>query len=162
MFNLYCRSEFGEQGCYKTNIYSPQYDDSNDNKPKLNINCEGHGCYYLNLYAINGYSDVDISIDGCEQCESVNDCVQYWFMHCGANNYQMFDMFDGSECHSSRCDCSSMSVSVENTFQNQDYEHCGFIVHDITCNADMDCIVNCADYGDGCHGMINYIQIQTE
>ena len=46
--SLYCRSEFGKQGCYRTNIYAQEYDPDPDNKPKFAINCEGHGCFYLN------------------------------------------------------------------------------------------------------------------
>eukprot|EP01084_Bolivina_argentea_P297971 513421_1 len=50
LFALFYPSEFGEQGCYisnlvNTNIYVPQYNDlSPVNNKKLNIYCHRHRC----------------------------------------------------------------------------------------------------------------------
>lgn len=161
MFYLYCRSEFGEQACYKTNLYAPKYNDLHSNNlPRLAISCEGHGCFYLNLYAINGYSDVTLEVDGCSQCNSINDCVQNWFMYCGTdNNYGNLAIFDGLECSSPQCDCLSMQASVANSFKNQNYKQCGFFSPDIKCDTDAQCVIDCDEYMDGCDGMSTYIDI---
>eukprot|EP01083_Nonionella_stella_P272227 922970_1 len=161
-FTLFCRSEFGEQSCYRSSIYAPKYDDYSDvNMKRMNIGCEGHGCMYLNLFAINGWSDVNIHVDGCSECASVDDCVRNWNMHCGIDTdcvsdssscfFDKTSVFDGSECDTSKCDCDAMKASVVDTFTNHQYSECGFFAPDITCDVDTECVIDCDAYKSGCN-----------
>ncbi len=127
-------------------IFVTQYNDlSLNNNKKLNINCRGHGCFYLNLYAINGCSDVNIKyFDGCQQCDSIDQCIQNWYMYCGSN-YNNIAVFDGLECHTSQCDCPSIILDIHTKFMNNEYKDCWFVQPDIICKGELEnteCIID--------------------
>ena len=50
-----------------------------------------------------------------------------------------------------------MLISVDDTFQNQNYEQCGFPIPEISCDADTECIINCDSNEDDCNGMTSQL-----
>ena len=142
-----CQSEYGEHGCYWTSFYVP----SN----KTNIKCEGHGCYNMKLYARNGFTDINsISWNGCTECSSIANCLNYWQMYCGQSYVYQTKMYssycryyqNGYTSNIDQCGCQDFQALALDTFINTFDDICKLLLSDIVCGiSDVpDCTPDCS------------------
>ena len=152
--NIYCGSEKSEYGCYHPSFYIPSYESITS--PRTTINCEGHGCYsYLNIYSQNGALDLNINLNGCNECDSANECVSSWSFHCGSY-YDDYISFYGETCTSpgTTCDCKIATNTIRSNFIN-DNSKCDIFEADYKCLSNKECIIDCSsEFDDGCYDKI--------
>merc|ERR1719474_2008911 len=102
--HIACVSSYGQYGCYELAFYVPTDPGS------TSLDCRGHGCYLLELYALNGFADItNLTVSGCNECGDVADCVDQWQMHCGPA-FERYAAFDG---HIDSASSSSSSSTNE-------------------------------------------------
>eukprot|EP01084_Bolivina_argentea_P050758 93358_1 len=153
--DLFCGSEESEYGCFKLYIFNPIY--SSPGYPKTNINCQGHGCYdEMYFYSNNGALDLDISLNGCGECNDISECISSWYFYC--NDLTLFDNFHGDLCDSIHCNCdygiNQMKSNWMNTINNK---QCNIFIFDYECEAGIDCIVNCMEQWPLNHGCFDKV-----
>ena len=105
-------SWFNSGACDYAYFYIP----SGSETVKTDFICQGYGCYNLNLYSENGLSDLNILIDGCKTCSSIDECIGSWSINCksqwGSWNY---DTFTGTGCTYDECNCNTDQISYQDS-----------------------------------------------
>ena len=110
-------SWFLSGACDYAYFYIPSPDKNND-IIKTNFICEGYGCYNLNIYSENGLSDLNILIDGCKTCSSIEECVGSWSVNCESqwgSWYYNYDTFTGTDCVYGDCDCNTDQITYQDS-----------------------------------------------
>ena len=153
-FDLFCGSEESEYGCYKLYAYNPEY--ATQGHPKTNVVCQGHGCYdEMYFYSAHGPIDIDISLDGCGECQSIAECVSNWYFYC---DYNSFDVFHGDVCDSDHCDCDyGINEVASQWIPYSDDRVCDIFTFDFECPPGSDCIVDCLSIwpdDNGCYDKV--------
>lgn len=135
---IFCEGDLYQYACDNVSIYLPQYQSLN--QPRFYLDCQGFGCAsFLNLYAINGFNDVNISWNGCNQCQSSTECL---------GNISMFSNDNYS-------DTTENIFDAIHTNLDNDISKCSMFESDFQCKSDIECIIDCRDYGDdGCYDKI--------
>eukprot|EP01084_Bolivina_argentea_P055280 101352_1 len=138
-----CKARYSDVGCYYTNFYV--------SSEHTSVECEGHGCYSLKLYSLQGFTDIkDISVYGCDVCTSMDDCINSWRMYCGSS-YSSYASWYGGNCYDYDCNCraafgyaySSYNASLVRLHYSDDIADCEILRPDTSCANDQDCIVEC-------------------
>lgn len=111
-------SWFLSGACDYAYFYVPEADKTAG--PKTEFVCEGYGCYNLNVYSQNGLDDLNILIDGCKTCASIEECIGSWSVNCKADGfsswyYYYYDTFNGEECVYGYCDCDTDQISYQDS-----------------------------------------------
>eukprot|EP01084_Bolivina_argentea_P070718 128597_1 len=128
-----CTSRYLKYGCYEMDFYiSSEW---------TSIECQGYGCYYLSLYSETGFSSIkNVSVNGCNYCDSVNHCINSWYMHC---NYQYAAYYDGYYCsRCSYCQYQNFPTVMSNAW-NTKQESCDISTPDLSCASD-NCTITCS------------------
>eukprot|EP01084_Bolivina_argentea_P027448 51023_1 len=130
--NIECNSEFEEYGCYDMNFYISK---------NTSISCEGHGCNYLSLYAINGFNDIqNIIWNGCKECWK-HSCINKWNMHCNNSNVLYFG--NNISCSTSDCGCNDIFINkMNNGWSNDIVQKCDLFHIDKRCESGKECVIN--------------------
>ena len=88
--SITCSSKKNHYGCYQGNYFIPA--------KNSHINCFGYGCYYFGYIYIENedVSLLEIKVNGCGECNSTNNCINYWRIGCqilGPDWYIYYDEY---------------------------------------------------------------------
>ena len=163
MFNISCGSRYSSyvsSACFGLKLYGSATDDS---PPRIsNLNCESFGCDNLYLYSLNGISDWNISMNGCQECNGIDECINTWSIYCNSSydafsaqiGYSTSSQYDSltQSCSSLQCGCSNLSNYLSSSYDfnyAQNLDICTLERPDIICQENHKCTINC-DISNNC------------
>eukprot|EP01084_Bolivina_argentea_P259264 437411_1 len=130
--------------CQNVKIYGK----TNGDGILTNLNCESNGCAYLNLYSENGVSDWNISINGCQECNGINQCINRWHFYCDFHRIY----YDGTSCIGDTTGLCRCNTSIFDNGYVQNADICMLAKPDIICDENINCNINC-DNSTNCHSL---------
>ena len=140
---MLCATHNGEySSCSHTNVYLPSF--TSINNPRYHLNLEGkHQNLDLSLFTINGWLDVDISYNGCNECQSISKCLLGDItLFCG-DNYSEMVLLSGTSCgNNTVCNCNHGFINMNTNWSN-DYQQCAMFDSFYQCKNGQDCIIDC-------------------
>jgi len=118
------------KGCNNVHIRAPE---SINNTKRMNMSCDGYGCYDLEIYSINSItSDINFYPSNCPCDKDIQTaCINECKLHCGKYYNESANIFKAASCKGPCCG------DIETDF----HEYYCPVAYE--CNANENCIVNC-------------------